>query len=463
MPELQGMVEMCFPDPRFTHRPYCVLPDYAAALARGSTHLELDAPRDLDEALAFLLAMYSRVPSGTGYPVYLGDLDTLLEPFVTDLDPAHDDALLRAALGRFWQLVGRTLPDAFVHADLGPDDGRVVRAVLRVDRELRQVVPNLALRVAPERTPDDLLREGVLTACADGKPHFVNHPMMVRDLGSGYGVASCCNSLLRGGGSYTLVRLNLAESVRRASGGSSPYLGEALSRDVALTAELMATRIRFLVEETSFFEHDWLVREGFVSRERFTAVFGIFGVAEAVEELLARDGVTGPGGTPARYGRDRTASELAQALVARVASLVETTAMPYCEATGGHALLHAQPGVDGDVGVTAGACIPPGHEPQLYEHIRTVAPHHRYFPAGVSDVFRFEPAVRDNPDAVVAVMRGAFAEGMRDFTFDVTGNGFVRITGYLVRDRDVAALKAAAALKVEAIRAENAARARSEQ
>ena len=436
------------------YRPRYVLPDYGLALRCGSEHLELGPPRDLDEALTFLLAMYASVPSITGYPVYLGDLDTLLEPFVAGLTDAEIDALLR----RFWILVDRTLPDAFVHANLGPDDGRVVRSALRVDRELRQVVPNLALRVDPSRTPDALLREAVLTACADGKPHFVNHPMMVADLGAAYGVVSCHNSLPRGGGSYTLPRLNLGESVRRAEGGSARYFEEVLPRDVALTAELMAARIRFLVDDTRFFEHDWLAREGLIARDRFTAMFGIFGIAEAVEELLVRDGVTGPGGDPARYGRDQAASDVAQVLVARIADLVTSTPMPYCEATGGHALLHAQSGIDTDVDVTAGARVSPGHEPALYQHIRVVAPNHRYFPAGVSDVFRFEPTVGDNPGAVVAVMRGAFAEGMRDFTFDVTGNGFVRVTGYLVRDKDVAALKAAAAEKVAAIKAENAAR-----
>ena len=430
------------------YRPRYVLPDYALALAAGSAHLELPPPRDLDEALAFLLAMYAAVPSVTGYPVYLGDLDTLLEPYLGGLSDGQLDARLRL----FWQTVDRQLPDAFVHADLGPDDGRAVRSILRVDRELRQVVPNLTLRVDPARTPDELLRLAVRTACADGKPHFVNDPMMVADLGAAYGVVSCYNSLPRGGGSHTLVRLNLAESVRRSAGGARGYLGDVLARDVALTAELIAARIRFLVEETRFYEHDWLVREGLVRLDRCTAMFGVYGVAEAAEELLARDGVTARDGSPARYGHDQAASDVAQALVARVAALVGSTPLPYCAGTGGHALLHAQSGIDSDVGVTAGARIPPGHEPPLYEHIRVVAPNHRYFPAGISDVFRFEPAVEQNPDAVVAVLRGAFGQGMRDFTFDVTGNGFTRITGYLVRDRDVAALREAAAAHVDEIR-----------
>jgi YjjI family glycine radical enzyme len=420
------------------YRPRYLLPDYAAALAAGSAQLELTPPQNLDDALAFLLAMYPNVPSITGYPVYLGDLDTLLEPFVGELDPAGDDAQLRARLSRFWQIIDRTLPDAFVHADLGPDDGRVVRAVLRVDRELRQVVPNLTLRVDPDRTPDDLLAEAVRTTCADGKPHFVNDPMMTADFGPAYGVVSCYNSLPRGGGSYTLVRLNLAESVRRHDGGFRTYLDETLPRDVALTGELMAARIRFLVERSGFFEHDWLVRERLIRREAFTAMFGVFGLAEAVDELMAREHAWGVDGGTALYGRDGRANALAHRIIQTLSELILAMPMPYCEATGGHALLHAQSGIDTDVDVTAGARIPPGREPGLYRHIRTVAPHHRYFPAGISDIFRFESTVADNPQAVVAVMRGAFAAGMRDFTFDVVGNGFIRITGYLVRDGDVA-------------------------
>lgn len=448
------------------YRPRYVLPDYALALAGGAAHLELEPARDLDEALALLLAAYASVPSITGYPVYLGDLDTLLEPFIDD---SVTDADLDRRLTLFWRLVDRTMPDAFVHADLGPDDGRVVRSLLRVDRRLRQVVPNLTLRVDPVRTPDALLREAVLTTCADGKPHYVNDPMMRADLGPDYGVVSCYNSLPRGGGAYTLSRLDLSASVRRAVPGPlagragaaervERWLTEVLPGDVALTAELMASRIRFLVEEARFFEHDRLVLDGLVRRDRFTAMFGFYGVAEAVAALLAPGagaGVSaclggdafsrhGTRGTQRRYGLDADATALGQRIVAALADLVAATPMPYCEATGGHALLHAQSGIDTDLGVTAGARIPPGSEPPLYEHIRAVAPNHRHVPAGISDVMRFEPTVAVNPDAAVAVIRGAFAAGMRDVTFDVEGNGFVRITGYLVRDTDVAGVAAGA-------------------
>jgi len=404
------------------YRPRYVLPDYAAALAAGSARLELDAPRTLEQALDFLLAMYAAVPSITGYPVYLGDLDRLLERFAAD----RSEADLDDALARFWRLVDRFFPDAFVHADLGPDDGRVVRALLRVDQGLRQIVPNLTLRVDPERTPDDLLRLAVATTCADGKPHYVNHPMMCADLGDRYGVVSCYNSLPLGGGAHSLVRLNLAAAVRTAGVPLSQWLDEVLPETVAVTAELLESRIRHLVERARFFEHDWLARERWIGLDRFTAMFGFHGLAEAVELL---------GG--GRYGLDGDATVIGHSIVARLAELVGQTPVPYCEATGGHPLLHAQSGIDSDVGVTAGARIRVGCEPPLYQHIRAVAPNHRHVPAGISDVFRFEPTVAENPDAVVAVLRGAMAEGMRDVTFDVVGNGFVRITGFLVREADL--------------------------
>src|SRR5512141_244823 len=80
------------------HRPRYVLPDYAALLRDGSAFLELGPAGDLDEALTHLLIAYTQVPSITGYPVWLGDLDALLEPFTADVD---DDGLYRR-LRLFW-------------------------------------------------------------------------------------------------------------------------------------------------------------------------------------------------------------------------------------------------------------------------------------------------------------------------------------------------------------------------
>ena len=103
---------------------------------RQLDYLELDPPTDLDDALAFLQIMWTYVPSVTTYPVYLGDLDKVLAPFVTD--DLSDDELDRK-LRRVWIGIDRMLPDAFVHLDVGPHDSRITRSIFRVERSLRQV------------------------------------------------------------------------------------------------------------------------------------------------------------------------------------------------------------------------------------------------------------------------------------------------------------------------------------
>jgi YjjI family glycine radical enzyme len=412
------------------HRPRYVLPDYAALLRNGSEFLELEPPRDLDEALTTLLIGYSEVPSITGYPVWLGDLDALLEPFV---DGVGDDELHRR-LRLFWISLDRMFPDAFTHANLGPQDGRVVRTALRLERELHQVVPNLSLKVDPDITPDDLVRDAVETVFECGQPHFVNHPMMTAGLGPSYGVASCYNSLRTGGGSHTLVRLNLAELANLHSGSRASFLDDLLPQYVELTAELMEARIRHLVEEARFFEHSWLVTDGLLHLDRYSAMFGVYGLAEAVSRVLEHEGGSG------RYGHDVEANELAEQILARVSDLVAARPLPYCEGNHGRALLHSQSGIDSDVGVTAGCRVPVGEEPGLVQHLRTITPHHELFPAGISDVLAFDETARRNPAAVVDVIRGAFRTGMRDFTFNLDSNDFIRITGYLVRKSDLARL-----------------------
>jgi YjjI family glycine radical enzyme len=414
-----------------------ILPDYERALRQGLHFLELDPPQDLDDALAFLQIMYAHVPSVTTYPVYLGDLDTVLAPFVTEA--VTDDELDRK-LRRFWIGIDRLLPDAFVHLDVGPRDNRVVRSILRVERSLRQAVPNLTLKVDPDITPDDLIEDAVRTVFETGKPHFVNHPMMVGDHGERYAAVSCYNSLKIGGGAHTLVRLNLKEVALRHQGGVDSFLAETLPHFVELTAELAEARIRSLVEEQQFFDTHWLAAEGLIDIDRFSAMFGIFGLAECVNLLLQHEG-SDRGGS-ARYGHDAGADALSVRVVERVAELVAARPMPYCAGHGGRCYLHSQGGIDLDDDVTAGTRIPVGDEPAMLEHITTCAPHHHLFAAGISDIFHVDETAVRNPSSVVDIIRGAFTAGMRDFTFNLDSNEFVRITGYLVRKSDLAAIEA---------------------
>jgi len=416
------------------HAPYTaryILPDYEKAIRNGLHHLEMPAPTTLADALTFLQVMYANVPSVTTYPVYLGDLDKVLAPFVTD---EVSDAELDAALRRFWITIDRTLPDAFVHLDLGPEDSRLARSIFRVERSLRQSVPNITLKVDPVVTPDSLVEDGVRTVFETGKPHFVNHPMMVGDHGEHYAAVSCYNSLKVGGGAHTLVRLNLKEAALRHEGSADEFLTTTLPHYVELTAELAEARIRSLVEEQRFFDTHWLAQEGLIDIHRFSAMFGIFGLAECVNLLMHHDGHAG------RYGHDDAADAFSRRVVERVADLVSTHPLPYCDGGGGYAYLHSQSGIDVDHDVTAGTRIPVGDEPDLLHHITTCAPHHQYFASGVSDIFHMDETAARNPQAVVDIIRGAFHEGMRDFTFNLDNNEFVRITGYLVRKSDLAAI-----------------------
>jgi len=415
------------------YRPRYLLPDYQRVLVGGSVFLELPPAKDLDDALAFLLIMYSATPSITGYPVYFGDLDALLLPYVEGV--IEED--LYAKLKRFWISLDRMFPDAFAHTNLSPVYNRVSKMIFRIERELLQVVPNISLKVDPILTSDEYILDAVKTVFACGKPHFINDVMMQSDLGANYAAVSCYNSLKVGGGSHTLVRVNLKATVEAGEGGIEPFFEATLPYYLDLTAELMESRILYLVEESRFFESNWLVKERLLDLNKFSAMFGLFGLAEAVNILMQRDGLEG------EYGHSAIADDLGYRITSFIADWVSRRTMPYCEGNNGHAFLHSQSGIDLDIGVTAGTRIPVGTEPPLIAHLKTVARHHHLFASGISDVLSFDESAVKNPQAVVDVIRGAFKSGMRDFTFNLDSNDFIRITGYLVRKSDLAKMPGA--------------------
>ena len=410
------------------YRPRYLLPDYKRVLDNGSVFLELPAAKDFDDALAYLLIMYSATPSITGYPVYFGDLDTLLLPYVTDID----DADLYAKLKRFWISLDRMFPDAFAHTNLSPTYNRVSKMILKLERELLQVVPNISLKVDPLLTSDEYILDAVNTVFACGKPHFINDAMMQTDLGPEYAAVSCYNSLKIGGGSHTLVRINLKATADECDGGVDKFFETTLPYYLDLTAELMESRILYLVEESNFYSSSWLVQEGLLDLDKFSAMFGLFGLAECVNTLMERQGIAGT------YGHSIAADDLGYRITSFIANWVSQRKMPYCNGNAERAFLHSQSGIDLDLGVTAGTRIPIGTEPPLIDHLRTVSRHHHLFASGISDVLSFDETAVKNPQAVVDVIRGAFKSGMRDFTFNLDSNDFIRITGYLVRKSDLA-------------------------
>lgn len=407
------------------YKPRYVLPDYSVVLARGSDWLELPAPQTLDEAINTLMIAYHHVPSVTGMPVYIGQLDDLLLPFCNGV--SEDDLYRQIKL--FWRYIDRVLPDAFLHANIGPSDNRVARTILRVDAELGQIAPNLTFRYDPAISSDAILAQAIgnITTCS--KPHIANHPLHSAAFDArGYGIVSCYNALPIGGGASTLTRINLLEVAKRAQ-SVDDFVANMLPHYVDLNFRLTQARIDYLYGQSGFFD-SFLVSEGWIDPGRFTAMFGIFAMAEAVEHLLAKVG------TPARYGHDARANALGHAISARLADMVADRPMRHVWRD--RAMLHAQAGLSTDTGLTPGVRIPYGHEPDPVSHVQALAPHHQYYASGISEILTLDETVKANPAAVLDLCKGAFACGLREFTANVGGNDLVRVTGYMIRLSDVA-------------------------
>ena len=86
-------------------RPRYIIPDYAKFLKEGSKFLQLDPPTDLYEALNSLMIFYKHVPSVTNYPVYVGQLDELLEPYIDTVDEAQAKKMLKLFLTQMDRLL----------------------------------------------------------------------------------------------------------------------------------------------------------------------------------------------------------------------------------------------------------------------------------------------------------------------------------------------------------------------
>ncbi len=406
------------------YRPRYVLPDYSVVLTRGSAYLELPAPQSLDEAINTLQIAYHHVPSITGMPVYIGQLDELLLPFCKGVS----DEDLRRKLVLFWRYLDRTLPDAFMHANIGPTDNRVSRMILDVDAELGQAVPNLTLLYDPAVSTEAILSLAIDSILRCSKPHIANHPLHSSAFDArGYGIVSCYNSLPLAGGASSLTRLNLNEVAQRSTGEAN-FLNDVLPFYVERSFRLLQARTDYLFEESGFFE-SFLVEEGWIEKDRFTGMFGVFAMAEAVNTVQEKEGREG------KYGHDEAANELGYRISKLLGDAV--AARPMRHLWRGRALLHSQAGISSDSGLTPGVRIPYGTEPDPVEHVRALSPHHQYYDSGISEILTLEETVKGNPEALRDLCKGAFASGFREFTANVEGNDLVRVTGYMIRLADV--------------------------
>lgn len=416
------------------YKPRYVLPDYQRFLSQGSPYLELSPATDLDEALNHLLIMYHHVPSVTDLPVFVGYLDRLLLPYCTELD----ETLIYKKLKLFWIHLDRTFPDAFVHANIGPEDNIVCRTILKIDAELKQIVPNLTFMYDPDITPDDLLRQVTQNICECSKPHVANYPMHQEVFAdTGFGIVSCYNALPLSGGANTLVRLNLKE-LANISIDKSDFFDHQLPLYSKLMYELIESRTQFLHEKSGFFK-SFLVEEKLIQESNFSPMWGIYGMAEAVNILGTKENLTGS------YGLDQTFNDLGHKISEEISNIVTDTYVAH--AMNNRALLHSQAGISADEGITPGTRIKYGSEPSAVEHIRAMAKHHQYYLSGISDILTIDETVKSNPEAMYQLCKGALSIGMREFTANVESNDLVRVTGYMVKLSDIKAFKEAGSRK----------------
>lgn len=414
------------------YRPRYIIPDYEKFMKQGSAFLDLKAPQDLWEACNSLLILYRHVPSITSYPVYLGNLDDLLEPFVQKMD--RNEA--KKCLGLFLTNIDRTLTDSFVHADLGPKDSLTSRLVLELTEEMQLAIPNLTLKYDPEVTSDEFAQLCLKCMLKTAKPSFANHGMFVGEWGENYAVASCYNGLTVGGGGFTLPRMRLYETSLKAS-SIEDFLDNVLPHYVKIQCGFMDKRVRFIVEESNFFKSNFLVTEGLLELEKFTGMYGMVGLAECVNHLL---GIKDP---KQGFGNNPEADALGVRIMDRLEELVAAHVAPYCDAFDHHYRLHAQVGIDSDGRENSpGARIPIGSEPDLATHILHSTKFHKYFPTGVGDIFKFEETWHKTPEALLDIVKGALAQGMRYFSGYLENNDVVRVTGYLVKKSELAKLDA---------------------
>ena len=411
------------------YRPRYIMPDYDKFIKNGSEFLQIAPPKDFDELIFALITLYRHVPAAGNFPVYLGNLDYMMEPFIEGLS---DEEVIKK-LKLFFNYLDRTITDSFCHANIGPKETRAGYLILEAESQLQNAVPNFTIKYDKKITSDDFAKKAIETSLICSNPAICNHKANLKPYGEEYGISSCYNILPVAGGSYTLTRITLTK-LAEISNSIDDFMDNLLPEVVELIGDYMSQRIKFIVEKSGFFESNFLVKEGLIYRNRFLAMFGVTGLAEAVNILLKDKNLV--------YGTDKEADDLAIKIMDRLETLVNKLDAPYSEINNGKFILHAQVGIDSDIGITSGVRIPIGSEPENFlDHLKHSARYHKYFPSGVGDIFPIASHIEQNMDALLDVVKGAFEAGVHYMSFYSADTDLVRITGYLVKRSEMEKFK----------------------
>ena len=406
------------------YRPRYIVPNYDIFMEQGSKFLNLDKPTNIWEATHSLLILYKHVPSITTMPVYLGNIDYLLEPFIENEDEAY------LAIKLFLKHIDSTITDSFCHANIGPKETKAGILILKAMRELELPTPNLTIKYS-EETTDKIAIEAIKTALITAKPSFANDKIFRADFKGEYGIVSCYNGLKVGGGANTLVRVRLG-ALSKLVNSEGDFLTRVLPETSKEILEYIDERSRFIIEESGFYESNFLIKEGLLEKEKFTGLFGFVGLAECVNNLL------GATEKQERFGYSEKANRLGLEIVETMSKIIMNHKTKYAgEFFGKTHLLHSQVGIDTDKNESPGCRIPVGEEPEIFEHIIQSAPFHRYCPSGIGDIFVFDETYKSNPEAILDIIKGAFETEMRFFSLYSDTCDVVRVTGYLVKKSEI--------------------------
>lgn len=408
------------------YRPRYIVPDYTIFVEKGCEFLGLQAPKDLDELLDGLLILYHHVPSITSFPVFIGSLDKLMEPFITDEDTDY------VKIKRFLNHVDKTISDSFCHANIGPEATKAGELILKAVIELQNPTPNMTIKYNKNTTDREFAKLAAKACLVASKPSFSNDEYYCKDVGE-HGIASCYNALPMAGGAYTLLRLRLG-TVAKSCSSINELIDTTLPTLTKNMLSMMDKRIKFIVEESNFFETSFLVKEGFIKRENFTAMPAIVGLADAVNHILKTEG------RDEKFGQSEYGDEIAHKILSTIEEIVKNHEAVYCERTNNRYLFHAQVGASIDVADkenTPAHRIPVGDEPILPLHLTQSAQFHKYFPSGTGDLFAFDQTYLNNLDAVLDIIDGAFDKGYRYITTYLQNSDLIRVTGYLVKRSEV--------------------------
>src|SRR5699024_2313911 len=130
-----------------------------------------------------------------------------------------------------------------------------------------------------------------------------------------YGIASCYNILPLAGGAYTLSRIVLPRAAEKAR-DIDDFFENILPESLRKMGDYMNERVRFLVEESGFFQSSFLVQEGLIHKDNFIGMFGIVGLADCTNILLEEKGK--------KYGHDDGADDLADKIIHTISEFVRS-------------------------------------------------------------------------------------------------------------------------------------------